>query len=229
MTTATSDLKQVQALFEAELHLGHKKNRLHPRARKYVYRIDNGVSIIDLTQTVPQLIAAKEFIAKLKEENKILLVVATKKVASQLVGEFCRAHSVSFITTKWLPGLLTNFETLAKNIKKLNDLKAAEAQGDWSSLAKHEVVKLKKQIAKLEKFYGGISTLVKHPDALLIIDIKKENNAVLEAIKSKIPVVAITDTNTDPSSVTYPVVANDDSPKSIEYLVNELLSSYVGK
>jgi len=229
MTPAASDLKQVQALFEAELHLGHKKNRLHPRARKYVYRIDNGVSIIDLTQTVPQLNAAKEFIAKLKEENKILLVVATKKVAGQVVADFCRAHSLSFITTKWLPGLLTNFETLAKNIKKLNDLKAAEAQGDWGALAKHEVVKLKKQISKLDKFYGGISTLTKYPDALFIIDTKKESNAVLEAAKTKVPVVAITDTNTDPSSVTYPIVANDDSPKSIEYLIIDLLKPYIAK
>ena len=229
MTTAAQDLKQVQTLFEAELHLGHKKNRLHPRARKYVYRIDNGVSIIDLTQTVPQLNAAKEFIAKLKEENKVLLVVATKKVASQVVAEFCKTHSISYLTTKWLPGLLTNFETLAKNIKKLNDLKAAEAQGDWGSLAKHEIVKLKKQIAKLEKFYGGINTLVKHPDALFIIDTKKENNAVVEAAKTKIPVVAVTDTNTDPSTVTYPIVANDDSPKSIEYLIADLLKPYTTK
>ncbi len=229
MTTAAQDLKQVQTLFEAELHLGHKKNRLHPRARKYVYRIDNGVSIIDLTQTVPQLNAAKEFIAKLKEENKVLLVVATKKVASQVVADFCKTHSISFITTKWLPGLLTNFETLAKNIKKLNDLKAAEAQGDWGALAKHEIVKLKKHLAKLEKFYGGIGTLSKHPDALLIIDTKKENNAVVEAAKSKIPVVAITDTNTDPSTVTFPIVANDDSPKSIEYLIADLLKPYTAK
>jgi len=229
MTSATQDLKLVQVLFEAELHLGHKKNRLHPRARKYVYRIDNGVSIIDLTQTVNQLKNAKDFIAKLRKEEKTLLVVATKKVANQVVSEFCRSHKISFITTKWLPGLLTNFETLAKNIKKLNDLKAAEAQGDWGNLAKHEVVKLKKECAKLEKFYGGISTLVKHPDALFIIDSKKEANAVIEAAKSKIPVVAITDTNTDPSSVTYPIVANDDSPKSIEYLIAELLKSYTTK
>ena len=229
MTTAANDLKLVGTLFEAELHLGHKRNRLHPRARKYVYRIDNGVSIIDLTQTVPQLQKAKEFIKQLKEENKVLLVVATKKVANQVVSDFCKANSLSYITTKWLPGLLTNFETLAKNIKKLNDLKAAEAQGDWGALAKHEIVKLKKHVAKLEKFYGGISTLAKHPDALFIIDSKKENNAVVEAAKSKIPVVAITDTNTDPNTVTYPIVANDDSPKSIEFLMNDLLKPYAVK
>lgn len=229
MTTAANDLKLVGTLFEAELHLGHKRNRLHPRARKYVYRIDNGVSIIDLTQTVPQLQKAKEFIKQLKEENKVLLVVATKKVANQVVSDFCKANSLSYITTKWLPGLLTNFETLAKNIKKLNDLKAAEAQGDWGALAKHEIVKLKKHVAKLEKFYGGISTLTKHPDALFIIDSKKENNAVVEAAKSKIPVVAITDTNTDPNTVTYPIVANDDSPKSIEFLMNDLLKPYAVK
>lgn len=213
----------VQDLFDAELHLGHKRNRLHPRARKYVYKMDNGISIIDLTQTVSQVENAVAFLRSLKAENKVILVVATKKVAAPVVAEYCKKNSIPFITAKWLPGLLTNFATLAKNIKKLNDLKTAEAQGEWSALAKHETIKLKKQIARLEKFYGGISTLTAHPDALFIIDSKKEHNAVDEAQKSSIPVVAITDTNTDPDSVTYPIVANDDSPKAIEYVVQQIL------
>jgi small subunit ribosomal protein S2 len=229
MTTATSDLKQVQTLFEAELHLGHKKNRLHPRARKYIYRIDNGVSIIDLTQTLPQLNRAKEFIKKCKEENKTILVVATKKIAAPIVSELCKQYGISYIATKWLPGLLTNFETLNKNIKKLNDLKEAQKNGEWDKLAKHEAGKLKKLLTRLEKFYGGISNFVKHPDALVVIDSKKEHNAVTEANKSHIPVVAVTDTNTDPDSVQYPVVANDDSPKAVEFLVNELLRPYATK
>ncbi len=227
MATAKNTGVNVQDLFDAELHLGHKRNRLHPRARKFVYKMDNGISIIDLTQTVPQVEKAMAFLRTMKEEQKVVLVVATKKVAAPVVAEFCKKHSVPYITAKWLPGLLTNFETLAKNIKKLNDLKAEEAQGGWSNLAKHETIKLKKQIARLEKFYGGISELKKHPDALFLIDSKKEHNAVDEAQKSSLPVVAVTDTNTDPESVTYPIVANDDSPKAIEYIVHQILGVLV--
>lgn len=227
MAKATVSTVDVQDLFDAELHLGHKRNRLHPRARKYVYKMDNGVSIIDLTQTAQQVETAKKFLATQKEAGKVVLVVATKKVAAPVVAEFCKKHGIPFITMKWLPGLLTNFETLAKNIKKLNDLKTDEAQGAWSKLAKHETVKLKKQIARLEKFYGGISELKAHPDTLFLIDSKKEHNAVDEARKSSIPVVAVTDTNTDPASVTYPIVANDDSPKAIEYIVENILGTIV--
>ncbi len=223
MATAKTNEVNVQDLFDAELHLGHKRNRLHPRARKYVYKMDNGISIIDLTQTVSQVEKAKSFLQTMKEDQKVVLVVATKKVAAPVIAEYCKQHAIPFITAKWLPGLLTNFETLAKNIKKLNDLKAEEAQGAWSNLAKHETVKLKKQIARLEKFYGGISTLTAHPSALFIIDSKKEHNAVDEAQKSSIPVVAVTDTNTDPDTVQYPIVANDDSPKAIEYIVTQIL------
>lgn len=223
------DLKLLQTLFDADLHLGHKKNRLHPKARKFVYRIDNGVSIIDLTLTAEQFRAAKVILAQAKEEEKILLVVATKKVASQFVTDMCKQRGIAYITTKWLPGLLTNFDTLIKNVKKLNELAEQKSEGTWDQLTKHERGKLSKYLARLEKLYTGISLLKKKPDIMLIIDTKKEHNAVVEATSSQIPIVAVTDTNSNPFEVQYPIVANDDSPKSVEYLVNELINAYVSK
>ncbi len=227
MDKGTTGLNDIKPLFEAGLHLGHKKNRLHPKAKKFVYRIESGVSIIDLTQTVKQIAQAKTFLSTSAKENKILLVVATKRVAAPLVLELCREHKITFITSKWLPGLLTNFETIIKNVKKLKELKKDREEGAWDKLIKHEKVKLNKQISQLEKFYGGLIELEKKPDLLLIIDTKKEKNAVVEAQKMQIPIVAVVDTNVNPEQVDYPIVANDDSPSSVYYLINELIQAYV--
>lgn len=223
-----TDVSQIKALFEAGLHLGHKKNRLHPKAKRYVYRVESGVSIIDLTMTADQLDAAKEFLKKCADEEKTLLVVATKKVAVQFTKDLCKEHGIPFITNKWLPGLLTNFETIIKNVKKLRELKEQRESGEWEKLVKHERIALNKQIVKLEKFYEGLISLDKKPDVLFILDIKKEKNAVIEAAKTGIPVIAVTDTNSDPSQVNYPIVANDDSPLSVQFLVSEIIKTYTG-
>lgn len=226
MDSALISAEKIKPLFEAGLHLGHKKNRLHPKAKKYVYTIQNGVTIIDLTITAKQLENAKNFLQKCFKEDKKLLVVATKKVASKFTFELCREKNIPHITTKWLPGLLTNFDTIIKNVKRLTELKHARDEGEWNSLIKHERVKHNKQVVRLEKFYGGIVNLTKKPDVLFIVDIRKEKNAVSEAIKSRIPVVAIVDTNSNPFDVEYPIVANDDSPTSVQFLIHELLENY---
>ncbi len=221
-----TDLNQIKALFEAGLHLGHKKNRLHPKAKKFVYRIESGVSIIDLTLTAKQLEEAKSFLSKCAAENKTLIVVATKKVAAQYAKDLCLQHHIPFIVNKWLPGLLTNFETIIKNVRKLQELKEQKESGEWEKLVKHERLGLNKQITKLEKFYEGLISLTAKPDLLFILDTKKERNAVIEAQKTQIPVVAVTDTNSDPSQVDYPIVANDDSPLSVQFLISEIITAY---
>lgn len=223
---AQIDVKAIEKLFAAGLHLGHKKNRLHPKARKYVYRIESGVSIIDLTQTATQLTAAKAAIKKAGDEGKKILIVATKKVASTAARELAEAKGLPFITTKWPPGLLTNFETIIKNVKKLKDLRAKTQDESFAKLVKHERMQIQKMLSRLEKFYSGIATLEKLPDLLFVIDVRKEKNAVGEAIMTGTPVVAIVDTNCDPDQITYPVVANDDSPTSVQYLVSEILGAY---
>ncbi len=221
-----TQLEQIRPLFEAGLHLGHKKNRLHPKAKKFVYKIENGVSIIDLALTAKQLDAAKAFLQKSTADGKVLLIVSTKKVASQYAKDLCKACNIPFITNKWLPGLLTNFETIIKNVKKLQELKEQKESGEWEKLVKHERLKLNKQIIKLDKFYEGLLNLSAKPDVLFVLDIKKEKNAIAEAKKTGIPIIAVTDTNSDPSQVDYPIVANDDSPLSVQFLISEIVSAY---
>lgn len=221
-----TDVALVKELFEAGLHLGHKKNRLHPKARKFIYKIESGVSIIDLTKTAGQIQLAKEFLKKIAGEGKVLLVVTTKKVASQQAKQLCNDNNIPYVVTKWLPGLLTNFETLIKNVKKLKELKAEKETGSWEKLTKHEVSKLNKEVATLEKFYGGLSNLEKRPNALFVLDTRKEKNAIMETQRMEIPVVAVIDTNSNPDEVEYPIVANDDSPTAVNYLLTEIITTY---
>lgn len=219
--------KRIKTLFDAGVHLGHKRNRLHPKARKYVYKMINGTAIIDLTQTVKQLDKAKEVLKKSAEEGKKLLVVATKKVASQFVAEQCIAKNISYVTQKWPSGLLTNFEMIMKNVKKMNELEEGKKSGAWDKFVKHERTKLSKELVKLKKLYLGLSLLQKRPDLILILDIKKEKNALTEAKKHSIPVIAAMDTNANPESITYPVFMNDDSGSSVQLVMKELLDAYV--
>jgi small subunit ribosomal protein S2 len=221
-----TNMKEIEKLFAAGSHLGHKKNRLHPKARKYVYKIVNGVAVIDLTKTATQLHAAKAYLASFAKEGKKLLVVGTKRVSSQHIQDICKEQGISYITTKWMPGLLTNFETISKNVKKMNDLEMQKNDGTWEQFVKHERTKLGKELNRLKRLYSGISDMKKRPDVLFIVDIKREKNALKEAKQNNIPVVAITDTNTNPDTVEYPVVANDDSPTSSQYVISEILSAY---
>jgi len=221
-----TNTKEIEKLFEVGAHLGHKKNRLHPKARKYVYKMVNGVAVIDLTQTVVQLHAAQQYLKEAAKEGKTLLVVGTKRVASQFIQEMCKENDIPHITTKWMPGLLTNFETLSKNTKKMLDYEAGKNDGSWEQFVKHERTKMQKDLNRLKRLYGGIEGMKKRPDVLFIIDIKREKNALKEAKQNGIPVIAITDTNTNPDTVDYPVVANDDSPTSSHYVVNAILSAY---
>lgn len=221
-----TNMKEIEKLFEVGAHLGHKKNRLHPKARKYVYKMVNGVAVIDLTQTVVQLHSAQQYLKQAAKEGKKLLVVGTKRVASQFIQEICKENDIPHITTKWMPGLLTNFETLSKNTKKMVDYETGKNDGSWDQFVKHERTKMQKDLNRLKRLYGGIENLKKRPDILFIIDIKREKNALKEAKQNGIPVIAITDTNTNPDTVDYPVVANDDSPTSSHYVVNAILSAY---
>ncbi|MCX6730569.1 MAG: 30S ribosomal protein S2 [Candidatus Roizmanbacteria bacterium] len=218
--------KEIEKLFEAGAHLGHKKNRLHPKARKYVYKMVNGVAVIDLTITAEQLHVAKEYLKDAAKNGKRLLVVGTKRVASQFVQEYCKEKGIPHITTKWMPGLLTNFETLSKNTKKMIDYETGKENGSWDQFVKHERTKMQKDLNRLKRLYGGIEDMKKKPDVLFIIDIKREKNALKEAKQNGIPVIAITDTNTNPDTVDYPVVANDDSPTSAHYVIESILSAY---
>ncbi|NMB83784.1 30S ribosomal protein S2 [Candidatus Roizmanbacteria bacterium] len=217
---------KIEALFKAGAHLGHRTSKVHPKAKKYIYGIENATSIIDLTKTATLLDVAKEFITKLAKENKVLLIVSTKKNTAAFAKKICQDNKIPHITVKWPGGFLTNFDTLMKNIKKMKTMMEEKENGTWQKYVKHEQVKLSKELNRLEKFYGGLIDMEKLPDALFVVDIKKEKNAVYEAKNCRIPVVAVTDTNVNPDMVDYPIPANDDSVTSIEYLINEVVDAY---
>lgn len=225
----SSTQKKVEELFAAQAHLGHKRNRIHPKSKKYIYTVENGVSIIDLTKTVKLLEEAKKFLTSLSKEQKKLLIVATKKVSAAQVEKYAKEHNIAYITLKWPAGLLTNFEHVFKNVKKMVSMEEEKKNGEWNSLVKHEQSMMGKELAKLKRNYGGLAILTTPPDALFIIDVKKEKNAVAEAKRMNIPVVALLDTNVNPDSVDYPIPANDDSLTSIEYIMRDLLESYTKK
>lgn len=226
MKEQTDNTVEIERLFNAGVHLGHKKNRLHPKARKYVYKIVNGTAIIDLTKTVIQIAAAKQFLNKLSKDKKNLLVVATKKTVNTFVSELCTEKGIPSITIKWMPGLLTNFETLMKNVKKMVDLEDAKTRGEWESYVKHERTKLNKELNRLKKLYMGLSKMEKKPDAMFIVDVKKEKNALTEARKNNIPVIALLDTNANPDTVKYPIVGNDDSSTAANTVIKDVIEAY---
>jgi small subunit ribosomal protein S2 len=200
---------------------------LDPKAKKNVYKIENGTSIIDLTKTITQLAKAVTFLEETAKRGEQILVVGTKKVASSYVKDYCAQNNIPCISSKWLPGLLTNFETLINNVKKLKTLKNDRDTGEWEKLVKHERTQLSKQITKLEKLYGGLETMEGKPQVLVVIDPKKEKNAVKEAKTFHLPVVAIVDTNANPDPIDFPVVANDDAAEVVEHIMTSLLQPYV--
>lgn len=219
--------KNVRELFELGAHLGHKKNRLHPKARKYIYKMVNGVSIIDLSKTVDKLTQAKLFLKDAASQQKLILVVATKKIINQQVANLCKTNQISYIATKWLPGLLTNFSAIMKNVSKLKELNEQKEQGEWDKFVKHERMELNKQLSRLERFYGGLTALNKIPDVIFLVDSKKEKNALIEARKHSIPVIGLIDTNSNPDLINFPIVLNDDSPAVLQHVIDDLIGSYL--
>lgn len=209
------------------IHFGHKSQKVHPRSKKYIHKIDNGVSIIDLFKTAVELDRAREFVFNLGKENKNILFIATKKQARPIVKELCIANNINYMTNKWTGGFATNFEEIHKNVKKITSMKKAKEMGEWNQFPKHEIVKLDKKLMKLLKIYEGVENMEKLPDAFFIVDLKKENNAAIEAQMKKIPVVAIADTNINPEIVEYPIPGNDDALTSIKYLTEQIVEAYI--
>lgn len=216
-------------LLQHGLHLGHKKNKVHPKAQTYIHSYQKGTSIIDLIQTSEYLDEAKKFVSGLSKDGKNILFVATKKAAREPVSRIAREHGISHMTNKWVGGFLTNFAEISKNIELMKKLKDDQKAGAWRTLPKHEQVQLEKQINKMSSIYAGVESLEKLPDALFIIDIKKEKNALTEALRLHIPVIAVVDTNVNPQDVTYPIPGNDDAISSIEYIAQEIADAYAKK
>ncbi|MCR4329223.1 MAG: 30S ribosomal protein S2 [Candidatus Roizmanbacteria bacterium] len=224
-------------LLELGGHFGHKVSRTNPKAKKYVYSAQSGISIIDLFKTIELAERAAKKLESAGKDGKTLLVIASKKVAKNSVSKLCEELKVPYLCEKWVGGFFSNFEEIHKNIQKANDWIEEQKTGGWDSMLKHERVKLEKELHKVLKVYKGVLNLEKIPDSVLIVDVKKEKNALNESMKvqerqrlqdiEQLMSFAILDTNVNPDLVQYPVMINDDTEQTIEYMFTYLIHAYI--
>jgi len=208
----------MKQLLEAGVHFGHQTRRWNPKMAQYIFTERNGIYIIDLQKTVKKLEDAYSFVRNLSVEGKSVLFVGTKKQAQDSVKDEAERAGAYFVNARWLGGMLTNFRTIRRRIDRLNQLKNMEEDGTFDLLPKKEVIKLRLQIEKLEKFLGGIKDMKQIPGALFIVDPRKERIAVAEAKKLGIPIVAIVDTNCDPDEIDYVIPGNDDAIRAVKLI-----------
>ena len=208
----------MKQLLEAGVHFGHQTRRWNPKMAEYIFTERNGIYIIDLQKTVKKLEEAYSFVRTLSEEGKPVLFVGTKKQAQDSVREEAERAGAYYVNARWLGGMLTNFRTIRRRIDRLNQLKTMEEDGTFDLSPKKEVVKLRLEIEKLEKFLGGIKDMRQIPGALFIVDPRKERIAVAEAKKLGIPIVAIVDTNCDPDEIDYVIPGNDDAIRAVKLI-----------
>lgn len=212
------DIKQ---LLEAGAHFGHKTARWHPKMAQYIHSKRNGTHIIDLTKTVDGLESALNFLEKTASEGKQVLLVGTKRQAQDIVKAAAEAVGMPFVTERWLGGMLTNWNTIGGRVKHLKDLEARMESGELANkYNKLEVQRFQEEIDHMNTLYGGIKEMNSRPGAVFVVDVINDANAVREANKMKIPIVAIVDTNADPSQVSHPIPANDDAIKTIRLVVD---------
>jgi small subunit ribosomal protein S2 len=208
----------MKQLLEAGVHFGHQTRRWNPKMEQYIFTERNGIYIIDLQKTVKKLEEAYMFVRDIAANGQEILFVGTKKQAQDSVREEAIRCSMPYVNARWLGGMLTNFNTIQRRIKRLAQLKTMEADGTFDMLPKKEVIKLKLEIEKLEKFMGGITEMRRQPAAMFIVDPRKERIAVAEAKKLGIPIIAIVDTNCDPDEIDYVIPGNDDAIRAVRLI-----------
>ena len=211
-----------QELLEAGAHFGHLARKWNPKMAPYIFIERNGIHIIDLHKSVVKIDEAAEAMKELARSGRKILFVATKKQAKDVIAEKAASVNMPYVTERWPGGMLTNFPTIRKSIKKMNTIDKMKEDGTYDKLAKRERLQVDRQRAKLEKNLGSIKDMSRLPSALFVVDIQKEANAVKEANRLNIPVIAMVDTCCDPNPIDYVIPANDDATKSIEYITNAL-------
>ena len=212
----------MKQLLEAGVHFGHQTRRWNPKMAKYIFTERNGIYIIDLQKTVKKLEEAYNFVRTLAENGQTILFVGTKKQAADAVKEEASRVGMYYVNARWLGGMLTNFKTMRTRIDRLAQLKKMQEDGTFDMLPKKEVMKLLGEMEKLEKYLGGVKEMKKLPGALFVVDPRKEHNAIAEARKLHIPIVAIVDTNCDPDEIDYVIPGNDDAIRAIKLFVTAM-------
>ena len=217
----------MKQLLEAGVHFGYQTRRWNPKMAPYIFTERNGIYIIDLQKTVKKLDEAYNFIHEVAAEGGEVLFVGTKKQAADSIKEEALRANAHYVNARWLGGMMTNFKTIEKRIKRLEQLHTMENDGTFDLLPKKEVVKLNLEIEKLEKFLGGIKNMKKLPSALFVVDPRKEKIAVSEAKKLGIPVVAIVDTNCDPDEIDYVIPGNDDAIRAVKLIAGAMADAII--
>jgi small subunit ribosomal protein S2 len=217
----------MKQLLEAGVHFGHQTRRWNPKMQKYIFTERNGIYIIDLQKTVRKVEEAYNYVREMAGEGKTLLFVGTKKQAQESVRDEAARCGGYYVNQRWLGGTLTNFSTIQKRIERLRTLERMEEDGTFDVLPKKEVILLRKEKERLEKFLGGIKDMKRLPGALFIIDPRKERIAVAEARKLGIPIVAIVDTNCDPDEIDYVIPGNDDAIRAVKLLCTKMADAVI--
>lgn len=208
---------QYKDLLDAGVHFGHLTRKWDPRMAPYIFMEKNGIHIIDLNKTLVSLEQAQNYAKSISRSGRKIMFVATKKQAQEIVSEEAKRLKMPFVTERWLGGMLTNFATIKKSLKKLNNIeRMLKDENTAGNLAKRELLMLERDRVKLERLLGGVADLAKLPAALFVVDIKREHLAIAEAKRLGIPVIAMCDTNSNPEAVDFPIPANDDAYKSVE-------------
>ena len=208
-----------ETLLEAGCHFGHLKRKWNPAMAPYIFMERNGIHILDLHKTVAKVDEAAEALKQIAKSGKRILFVATKKQAKQVVADKAASVNMPYVTERWPGGMLTNFTTIRKAVKKMATIDKLTNDGTYSNLSKREVLQISRQRAKLEKNLGSIADLTRLPSAIFVVDVLKEHIAIAEAQRLRIPVFAICDTNSDPNKVDFPIPANDDAKDSIDAIL----------
>lgn len=222
----TQHYASIEALLESGAHFGHLTRRWNPKMHQYIFMERNGIHILDLRKTQILIDYAREIVYDIASKGKIVLFVGTKTQAKPIVEEQARRAEMNYVSERWLGGMLTNFSTIRKSIKRLNTLDKMEVDGTFEKITKKERLLITRERDRLRKVFGGIEVMSRLPGALFVVDIKKEHLAIKEAKILGIPVIGIVDTNTDPETVDYPIPANDDSIKTIE-LITKIMADAV--
>ena len=217
----------MKSLLEAGVHFGHQRRRWNPKMQQYIFAHRNGIHIIDLQQTLQYIEQAAAFVEDLAAQGKTIIFVGTKKQAQDSVIAEAQRCGVFFINTRWLGGTLTNFSTIQKRIDHLVGLEQRSARGEIAVLIKKEALKLETEIVRMNRHFGGIKEMTQIPGAIFIIDVGKESIAVAEAKRVGIPVIALVDTDCDPTDIDYPIPGNDDAIRSIKLVTTRIADAYI--
>ena len=212
----------VKELLEAGVHFGHQTKRWNPKMKKFIFDARNGIHIIDLSKTATQLEEACNFLSSTVSKGGRVLFVGTKKQAQEAVKETAKESNQLYVVERWLGGTLTNFQTVKRSIARLKEIEKMEADGTINQYVKQEQSVLRREAARLTKYFDGIRTMDKFPAAMFVVDVKREHNAVAEAVRLKIPIIAIVDTNCDPDPIEFPIAGNDDAIRSVRLILGTI-------